>query len=98
MIYEYIALIYNEFKERTERKYGIVVGDTLEAALANLGKWYGDTMICVEYFGTPCEDEGDAVYELNDEYADRPDITGRKFGKIIPSVVNKIEYRAEIYE
>ena len=96
MIFEYIILIYNEIQERTERKYGIVSGENTETAMANLGKCYGDEIIRVEYFGTNASDVEDRVYEFNDEYADRFDITGRKFGKIIPPL-NKLPNK-EVYE
>ena len=97
MIFEYIVLIYNEVDERTERKYGVVTGKDTETALANLGEWYGDEIIRIEYIGTNATDEKDCVYELNDTYADRFDITGRKFGKIIPPL-NKIPDNDKIYE
>lgn len=97
MIFEYIVLIYNEVDERTERKYGVVSGENTETAMANLGKWYGDEIIRIEYFGTSATDEKDCVYEFNEEYADRFNITGRKFGKIIPPV-NEIPNNDKIYE
>ncbi len=97
MIFEYIIVIYNEMKERAERKYGIVIGKDTETAMTNLGEWYGDMIIRVEYFGSAAEDEHDCVYEFNDEYADRFDITSRKFGKIIPPV-NEIPDNYKIYE
>ena len=97
MIFEYIVLIYNEMKERTERKYGVVSGKDTEEAMANLGRWYGDEMIYVEYFGSPAEDAEDTVYEFNDNYADRYDITGRKFGNMIPPI-NEISESHKIYE
>lgn len=97
MIFEYIVLVYNEMKERTERKYGVVSGEDTETAMANLGKWYGDEIIRVEYFGTNATDAEDHVYEFNEECADRFDITGRKFGKIIPPL-NEIPNSCKIYE
>ena len=97
MIFEYIVLVYNEINERTERKYGVVSGKDTETAMANLGKWYGDEIIRIEYFGSPAEDEKDIVYEFNDEYADTFNITGRKFGKIIPPL-NEIPNSGKIYE
>lgn len=97
MIFEYIVLIYNEIDERTERKYGVVSGKNTEEAMANLGGWYGDEIICIEYFGTPAEDAEDTVYEFNDSYADRFNITSRKFGKIIPPL-NEIPNSDKIYE
>ena len=97
MIFEYIILVYNDMKQRTERKYGVVTGKDTETAIANLGRWYGDIIIRIEYFGSPAEDEEDSVYEFNDSYADRFDITGRKFGKIIPSL-NEIPKNDNIYE
>jgi hypothetical protein len=97
MIFEYIVLIYNEINERTERKYGVVSGKDTKEAMTNLGKWYGDEIIRIEYFGTPAEDEEDTVYEFNDCYADRFDLTGRKFGKIIPPL-NEIPNSGKIYE
>ena len=97
MIFEYIVVIYNELKERTERKYGVVGGKDTETAMANLGRWYGDEIIRVEYFGTPAEDIKDTVYEFNDPCADRFDLTGRKFGKIIPPL-NEILNGGKIYE
>ena len=96
MLFEYVILIYNEDKERTERKYGIVSGKDTEEAMANLGKWYGDEIIRIEYFGSPAEDVEDAVYEFNNNYADNFNLTGRKFGKIIPPL-NKIPDN-KIYE
>lgn len=84
MLFEYVILIYNEDKERTERKYGIVSGKDTEEAMSNLGRWYGDEIIRIEYFGTPAEDVEDAVYEFNNNYADNFNLTGRKFGKITP--------------
>ena len=97
MIFEYIVLIYNEINERTERKYGVVSGKNTEIAMANLGKWYGDEIIRIEYFGSPAEDAEDTVYEFNEGYADRFDLTGRKFGKIIPPL-NEIPDSGKIYE
>ena len=97
MIFEYIVLVYNEMEERTERKYGVVSGKDTETAMANLGKWYGDEIIRIEYFGTNATDKEDHVYEFNDYYADRFDITGRKFGKIIPPL-NEILENGKIYE
>lgn len=88
IIWEYIAVIYNEYKERTERKYGLVAGDE-STALAKIGSWYGDELIRIEYFGTPAEDPDDCLYELNDDYANIGSVTGRKFRKIIPEL-NKI--------
>lgn len=96
MIFEYIILVYNENKERTERKYGVVCGKDTEIAMTNLGRWYGDALIRIEYFGTAAEDINDCVYEFNDNYANRFDISGRKFGKIIPPL-NTIPDK-EIYE
>lgn len=95
MMWEYILLIYNEDKERTERKYGIVVGKDADEALKNLGHWYGDEIVEIEYFGFGGCDAGDTVYELNDEFADNP-IFRRKFKKIIPKC-NTFD-RKEIYE
>ena len=97
MIFEYIVLVYNEINERTERKYGVVSGKDTETAMANLGKWYGDEIIRIEYFGSPTKDKKDTVYEFNDEYADTFSVTGRKFGKIIPPL-NEIPEYGEIYE
>lgn len=96
MIFEYIVLMYNELERRTERKYGVVSGEDTETAMANLGKWYGDTLIRIEYFGTISEIIDDCVYEFNDEYADKFNISGRKFGKIIPPLNNIPD--KEIYE
>ena len=97
MIFEYIVLIYNELKGRTERRYGVVSGKDTEEAMTNLGKQYGDEIIRIEYFGSPAEDADDCVYEFNDSYADRFNITGRKFGKIIPPL-NEISNSDKIYE
>lgn len=97
MIFEYIVVIYNELKERTERKYGVVAGKDTEIALANLGRWYGDEIIRIEYFSTPAEDAKDTVYEFNDPCANRFDLTGRKFGKIIPPL-NELPKNTKIYE
>lgn len=97
MIFEYIILIYNEMKNRTERKYGVVCGKNTETAMANLGKWYGDELIRIEYFGTPAADAFDTVYEFNDNFADSFDISGRKFGKMIPSL-NELPENTKIYE
>jgi hypothetical protein len=97
MLFEYIALIYNEMKNRTERKYGVVSGKDTETAMTNLGRWYGDELIRIEYFGTPAEDVNDTVYEFNDNFADRFDISGRKFGKIIPPL-NELSENTKIYE
>ena len=97
MIFEYIVIRYNEMKERTERKYGVVSGKDTEEAMANLGKWYGDEIIRIEYFGSPAEDAEDTVYEFNDGCANRFDVTGRKFGKIIPPL-NEIPEYGKIYE
>ena len=96
VIWEYIAVTYNETKERMERKYGLVAGDEI-SALAKIGTWYGDSLLRVEYFGTPAEDIDDCLYELNDNYADKFEITGRKFGKTVPRV-NEILENTEIYE
>ena len=96
MIFEYIVLVYNDMENRTERKYGVISGEDTETAMANLGKWYGDTIIRIEYFGTNATDKGD-VYEFNEEYADKFNITGRKFGKIIPPL-NEIPDSDKIYE
>jgi hypothetical protein len=95
VIWEYIAVIYNECEERTERKYGLVAGDET-TALAKIGSWYGDSLLRLEYFGTPAEDADDCLYELNNSYADKFNITGRKFGKTIPPV-NEIPLN-DIYE
>ena len=97
MIFEYIVLVYNEMEERTERKYGVVSGEDTETAMTNLGKWYGDEIIRIEYFGTNATDKEDRVYEFNEEYADKFNITGRKFGKIIPPL-NEISENGKIYE
>ena len=95
VIWEFIAVTYNECKERVERKYGLVAGDET-TALTKIGSWYGDSLLRLEYFGSPAEDEDDCLYELNDNYADRPEITGRKFGKTIPTL-NEIQEN-NIYE
>lgn len=97
MIFEYIVLVHNKMENRTERKYGVISGEDTETAMTNLGKWYGDKIIRVEYFGTNATDTEDHVYEFNEECADRFDITGRKFGKIIPPL-NEIPDSDKIYE
>lgn len=95
VIWEFIVVVYNEDKERTERKYGLVAGDE-KTALEKIGGWYGDGLLRLEYFGTPAEDEDDCLYELNDDYANKFNITGRKFGKTIPKL-NEIP-ESNIYE
>ena len=47
--------------------------------------------------GTPAEDEDDCLYELNNNYADRFDVTGRKFGKTVPRLNETLE-NTEIFE
>ena len=96
VIWEFIVVTYNETKERIERKYGLVAGDE-ESALAKIGGWYGDSLLRLEYFGTPAEDEDDCLYELNNNYADRFDVTGRKFGKTVPRLNETLE-NTEIFE
>ncbi|MBO7691659.1 MAG: hypothetical protein J6T10_03385 [Methanobrevibacter sp.] len=97
MLFEYVIVIWSEVRDRTERKYGIVSGRDTEEAMTNLGKWYNDEIICIEYFGSPAEDIEDTVYELNDNYADNSNLTGRKFGKIIPPL-NEMLKSGKIYE
>ena len=87
-MWEFIIVIYNETEKRSERKYGIIYGENEETALAKLGAYYGHDLYFIEYFGFGGIDVDSVVYELNDEYADRFDISGRKFGKIIPPLVD----------
>lgn len=94
MLYEYIILQYNEDKNRTERKYGIVFGQDESDALCTLSKYYD--IMEIEYFGCVSEDEYDVVYELNDNWANDFSFSGRKFKKIIPEL-NEIK-RDNIYE
>jgi hypothetical protein len=96
-IYEFILLSYNEDKNRTERKYGIVAEENEEKALGKIGAWYGDSLIRIEYFGCVSEYDGDSVYLLNDDWANDFKISGRKFKKIIPEL-NEIPKNSEIYE
>ena len=95
MIYEYILLQYNDIEQRTERKYGIIAGKDDSEALARLGKWYD--IIRIEYFSCVSEDAEDTVYEFNDDWANSPEWSGRKFGKIIPPV-NELPESDNIYE
>lgn len=95
-MWEFIVIVYNDMKKRKERKYGIIYGKDEETAFAKLGAYYGDVLCYIEYFGFGGMDADDVVYEFNDEYADRFDISGRKFGKIIPPL-NDISDN-EIYE
>jgi hypothetical protein len=83
-MWEFIIVIYNDMKNRSERKYGIIYGEDEKTALAKLGAYYEGVLCRIEYFGFGGMDAEDVVYEFNDEYADRFDISGRKFGKIIP--------------
>ena len=96
-IYEFILLIYNEEKNRTERKYGIVAEENEEKALGKIGAWYMDQLVRIEYFGCVSEYDGDSVYILNDNWANDFKISGRKFKKIIPEL-NEIPEISEIYE
>lgn len=95
-MWEFIVVIYNEMKNRSERKYGIIYGEDEETALVKLWAYYGDSLSFIEYFGFGGMDADDVVYEFNYEYADRFDISGRKFGKIIPPLNNIPENK--IYE
>lgn len=97
MIFEYIALHYNEITNREERKYGLIGAKDEQTALNELGFHYGDTLLRIEYFGSPSEDSDDYIYELNDNDADDFRCTGRKFGKIIPPK-NVIPENSNIYE
>ena len=94
MIFEYIVLRYNDIENREERKYGLIGAEDEYNALSKLGSYYGDTLLRVEYFGTPYDDD---VYELNDNYANDFKGSGRKFGKIIPPK-NIIPENSNIYE
>ena len=94
MLYEYIILQYDEDKNRTERKYGIVFGQDESDALYTLSKYYD--IMEIEYFGCVSEDEDDVIYELNDDWANDYKFSGRKFKKIIPEL-NDIK-RDKIYE
>ena len=97
MIWEFIIVVWNEMDKRKERKYGLVFGEDEESALAKLGYWYGDTVIRLEYFGSPVQDADDRIYEFNDDYANNFNVTGRKFKKIIPEL-NDISEDDKIYE
>ena len=94
MVYEYILLQYNEYSERTERKYGVVFGEDESDALSKLGKYYD--IMEIEYFGCVSEDANDVVYEFNDDWANDFSLSGRKFKKMIPEL-NDIK-RDDIYE
>ena len=91
MLFEYIAIIYNATEDKKERKYGIVQGETIGEAMSNLDDWYGEDLICIEYFGTPAEDAEDTVYEFNNNFADSFYLSNRKFGRIIPPLNDVIE-------
>lgn len=97
MIFEYIALHYNEIENKTERKYGLIGAIDERDALDKLGSYYGDTLLRIEYFGSPSEDSDDYIYELNDNDANDFRFSGRKFGKIIPPK-NVIPENSNIYE
>lgn len=94
MVYEYIILQYNEYKEITERKYGVVFGEDESDALSKLGKYYD--IMQIEYFACVSEDIDDVVYEFNDDWANDFSLSGRKFKKMIPEL-NEIK-RDNIYE
>ena len=83
--------------KRKERKYGLVFGEDEESALSKIGYWYGDTVIRMEYFGSPVQEADDRIYEFNDDYANNFNVTGRKFKKIIPEL-NDIPEDDKIYE
>ena len=97
MIFEYIVLRYNEMENREERKYGLIGAEDEHTALNELGSYYGDTLLRIEYFGSPSEDSDDYIYELNDNYANDFRLSGRKFGKIVPPK-NVIPENSNIYE
>lgn len=95
MVYEYIILQYNEYKNRTERKYGIIFGEDESDALYKLGKYYD--IMEIEYFGCVSEDKDDVLYELNDDWADGGfKLSSRKFKKMIPELNDT--KRDNIYE
>ena len=99
MLYEFIIVIWNDCENRAERKYGIVYGENEGRAMGNLGNYFGEELIRVEYFGSAAEDVNDAVYIFNDEYADKFEISGRKFGKTIPKLNQiPIDVNSPIYE
>lgn len=84
-MFEYIIVVYYDEDKITKRIYGLIYGKTEEEALANLGKYYSDGICRIEYFGF-AGDPDFALYELNDDYADKYKVTGRKFKKIIPKL------------
>lgn len=96
-MWEYIIVVYYSDINKTKRIYGIVYGKSEEDALWYLGKYYGDTICRIEYFGFGANDADDCLYELNDDWADDIKISGRRFKKMIPEL-NDLPSNSNIVE
>lgn len=84
--FEYIVDIIDHGDVRsTKRIYGIVMAESDAEGLRQIGEYYDDSIVRMVYFG--CSDEG-AIYELNATYANEFKVSGRRFGKIIPPLVD----------